>query len=143
TSYAAYPEPPASATSLAEFNATGPAPVGGATANPPAPEESAPGTRTSSKEPLPGTYCPAERTPPRSPAAVGASASDPASISGMKTRALAGKLEYFTRKRVPVSAPAARTSNADAKPSVTRVEAKLVPAAKRLGRSMGEGRGEP
>src|SRR5450432_748459 len=57
--------------------------------------------------------------------------------------ALAGKPEYFTRKRVPLSAPGTRASKAEAKPSVTRVDAKRVPAPNRPGRSRLAGTGEP
>jgi hypothetical protein len=61
----------------------------------------------------------------------------------MKSRVVEGKPLYFTRNRVPVSAPADRASNAEAKPSVTRVDEKAVPAANRLGRSKVSGLGDP
>jgi hypothetical protein len=47
------------------------------------------------------------------------------------------------RKRVPVSSPAARVAKALAKPSVMRVEAKTVLAAKRAERLVVEASAEP
>src|ERR1035437_2067210 len=130
-------------TSLTEPSVTGPEPCGGATAAPPAPVASASGTRTSTRAPLPGMYRPTACGRFRSPPAVGWSAPEPATASGIKRRVAAGKPVYFTRNRVPVSRPGDRASKAEAKPSVTRVEAKAVPAAKRLGRSKVSGAGDP
>src|SRR5487761_2527933 len=45
--------------------------------------------------------------------------------------------------RTPVSAPTALGANAVAKPSVTRIAEEEVPVARRVGKSMVDGNGEP
>ena len=57
--------------------------------------------------------------------------------------ALAGTLEYESRKRVPVSLVGSFGWKEEGKPSVTRVVSSAVPAANRLLKLRVEGVGEP
>ena len=66
-----------------ESSRAAPMPEGAGNGMPPAPVESAYWTRTSSDVPLPGTYWPTACVRPRSPPAVGTSALEPATRSGM------------------------------------------------------------
>ena len=71
----------------------------------PAPLASVFGTKESSNDELaPGVYLPPEAETPRSPPAVGCVASEPATTVGTNKLAPAGKPEYWTTIRVPVSA---------------------------------------